>query len=90
MQEWLKELDLAPKAKGHRHNLMRVLWNCAMRWELVEISENLIKLVRVRGTSKRRREPIVLGVAQFRLLLDELQEPFHTMVVLDARNGSPL
>ena len=29
---WLKELDLAPRTKGHLHNLMGVLFNCAMRW----------------------------------------------------------
>jgi integrase len=35
-----------------------------------------MKLVRVRGTSKRRCEPIVLDIAQFRLLLKELDGPF--------------
>jgi len=66
---------------------MRVLWNCAMRWELTEIGENPMKLVRVRGTSKRQREPMVLGVAQIRLLLGELDEPFRTMVILDLATG---
>lgn len=87
VEQWLKELDLAPRTKGHLHNLMRVLWNSAMRWELIDIGENPMKLVRVRGASKRCREPIVLGVGQFRALLDELQEPFRTMVVLDLATG---
>ena len=87
MEEWLKDLDLASRTKGHLHNLMRVLWNCAMRWELIEIGENPMKLVRVRGTSKRRREPVVLDVSQFRLLLEELDDPFHTMVILDLATG---
>jgi integrase len=87
VEQWLKDLDLAPRTKGHLHNLMRVLWNCAMRWELTEISENPMKLVRVRGTSKRRREPVVLGVAQFPLLLKELDDPFRTMVILDLATG---
>jgi integrase len=87
VEQWLKELDLAPRTKGHLHNLMRVLWNSAMRWELIDIAENPMKLVRVRGTSKRCHEPIVLGIGQFRLLLDELQEPFRTMVVLDLATG---
>jgi len=34
-----------------------------MRWELTEIGENPMKLVQVRGTSKREREPKVLDVA---------------------------
>src|SRR6266567_4687863 len=60
---------------------------CAMRWELTEIGENPMKLVRVRGTSKRQREPKVLSVTQFRLLLGELDEPFRTMVILDLATG---
>jgi len=87
VEQWLKGLDLAPRTKGHLHNLMRVLLNCAMRWELTEIGENPMKLVRVRGTSKRQREPLVLSVAQFHLLLEELDEPFRTMVILDLATG---
>ena len=87
VEQWLKELDLASRTKGHLHNLMRLLWNCAMRWELTEIGANPMKLVRVRGTSKRRREPVVLDVSQFRLLLEELDDPFHTMVILDLATG---
>jgi integrase len=87
VEQWLKGLDLAPRTRGHLHNLMRVLWNCAMRWELTEIGENPMKLVRVRGTSKREREPMVLGVAQFHRLLEELDEPFRTMVILDLATG---
>ena len=83
----LKGLDLAPRTRWHLHNLMRALWNCAMRWELTEIGENPMRLVRVRGTSKRQREPMVLSVAQFHLLLGELDEPFRTMVILDLATG---
>jgi integrase len=87
VEQWLKGLDLAPRTKGHLHNLMRVLFNSAMRWELTEFGENPMKLVRVRGTSKRRREPLVLSVAQFHLLLEELDEPFRTMVIVDLATG---
>ena len=87
VEQWLKGLDLAPRTRGHLHNLMRVLLNCAMRWELTEIGENPMKLVRVRGTSKRRREPLVLDVNQFRLLIAGLDEPFRTMVILDLATG---
>jgi len=87
VEQWLKGLDLASRTRGHLHNLMRVLWNCAMRWELTEIGENPMKLVRVRGTSKRQREPVVLSVAQFRRLLKELDEPFRTMVILALATG---
>ena len=58
-----------------------------MRWELTDIGENPTKFVRVRDVSKRRREPVVLGVAQFHLLLKELDDPFRTMVILDLARG---
>jgi integrase len=87
VEQWLKELDLAPKTKGHLHNLMRVLFNCAMRWELIHIGENPMKLVRVRGTSKREQEPTVITVIQFHRLLKELDEPFRTMAILDLATG---
>jgi len=87
VEEWLKRLELAPKTKGHIHNLMRVLFNCAMRWELIDIGENPMKLVRVRGVSKRAEEPLVLTIEQFHCLLKELEEPFRTMAILDLATG---
>jgi len=84
---WLKQLALAPKTKGHLQNLLRVLFNCAMRWELVDIRENPMKLVRVRGGSKRTKEPKVLTIAQFRQLVQELNDPYRTMVILDLATG---
>jgi integrase len=46
-----------------------------------------MKLVRVRGTSNRQREPTVLGIAQFHLLLEELDKPFRKMAILDLATG---
>jgi len=84
---WLKQLALAPKTKGHLQNLLRVLFNCAMRWELVEIRENPMKLVRVRGGSKRTKEPKVLTIAQFQQLVQQLNDPYRTMVIVDLATG---
>src|SRR5882724_4441324 len=84
---WLKQLALAPKTKGHLQNLLRVLFNCAMRWELVDIRENPMKLVRVRGGSKRTKEPKVLTIPQFQQLVQELNDPYRTMVILDLATG---
>ena len=77
VEQWLKSLDLAPKTRGHIHNLMRVLINSAMRWELIELGENPMKLVRVRGISKRQHEPRVLSLDECHQLLVQLEEePF--------------
>ena len=61
-------LDLAPKSKGHVRSIMHILFNWAMKWEFIDIDRmNPMSLVRVEGSSKRLKE--------FRVLLDELQEP---------------
>jgi integrase len=65
VEDWLKKLSLAPKSKSHLKNLMRVLFNAAMRWELIPYVLNPMSLVRVKDGSKRKREPIILSVDEF-------------------------
>lgn len=88
VEQWLKSLDLAPKTRGHIHNIMRVMFNSAMRWELIELGENPMKLVRVRGISKRQHEPRVLTLDECHRLLAQIdEEPYRTMVILDMATG---
>jgi integrase len=82
VEEWLKKLDLAPKSKSHLKNLMRVLFNAAMRWELISYQLNPMSLVRVKDSSKRQREPKALSVDEFRKLLEYIPEPFRTMCIV--------
>jgi len=88
VREWLKRLSLAPKSKVHIRNLMRILFNAAMLWELLEIQDNPMKLVRVADATKRCEEPKVLTVEEFQRLLNFLaEEPFRTMVLTAASLG---
>jgi integrase len=82
VEEWLKKLDLAPKSKSHLKNLMRVLFNAAMRWELIPYQLNPMSLVRVKDSSKRQREPKALSVDEFRIVLEYIPEPFRTMCIV--------
>src|SRR5712692_2020301 len=82
VEQWLNKLDLAPKSKAHIRSLMRVIFNCAMRWGLVELQQNPMSLVRVKGCTKRRRQPVVLTPEQCGLILDRIAEPFKTMVLV--------
>jgi integrase len=82
VEQWLKGLDLAPKSKGHLKNQMRIVFNCAMRWELLPYASNPMGLVRVKDVSKRVRQPAVLTVEQFRQVLDHIPEPYRTMCVV--------
>ena len=83
VETWLRPLALAPKSKTHIRNLMHVLYQTARRWELVD--RNPIELVR--QSSRRLRIPRVLTAEEIRLLLAELSEPYHTMVLVAACLG---
>jgi integrase len=87
VEEWLKELPLAPKTRGHVRSLLHLLFNWAMRWELFPLEKNPISLVRVKGCSKRIREPRVLTAEEFRAVLFRLQEPVRTMACVAACLG---
>jgi integrase len=80
VEDWLKGLDLAPKTKSHVRSLMHTIFECAERWELT--SKNPIKLVRVKGGTKRLKTPRVLTPEEFELLLPLIREPFRTMVLV--------
>jgi integrase len=82
VEDWLKKLDLAPKSKSHLKNLMRVLFNAAMRWELIPYQHNPTSLVRVKDSSKRQRQPKAVSVEEFRKLLEHILEPFRTMCIV--------
>jgi integrase len=80
VEDWLRCLDLAPKTKSHVRSLMHTIFQCAERWELIE--KNPIKLVRVKGGTKRLKTPWVLTPEQFKSLLPLIREPFRTMVLV--------
>lgn len=88
VEEWLISLELAPKSKGHLRSIMHILFNWAMKWELIELDRmNPISLVRVEGSSKRLKRPKVLTPDEFRLLLNHLEEPIGTMCIVAACLG---
>ena len=76
-RKWLKRLSLAPKSNSHLKNLMRVLFNAAMRRELIPYQLNPMSLVRVRDGSKRKRQPRALSAEEFRQMLDHTPSRFE-------------
>jgi integrase len=79
VEQWLRGLSLAPKTKVHLRNLLHMLYECAIRWEL--IGHNPISRVRQGGT--RRAEPEVMSIPEFHALLSELKQgPYRVMVIL--------
>lgn len=83
VEHWLKSLPLAAKTRANLRNLMHVLFECARRWELVNV--NPIELVRQSG--RRQRVPRRLTIEELRRLLTQLEQPYNTMVILAACLG---
>ena len=82
VEQWLKQLKLAPKSKAHIRSLMRILFSSAMRYGFIPMTQNPISLVRVPGCTKREEEPRVLTADECRTLLGYLDEPWRTMVLV--------
>lgn len=85
VEKWLESLPLAPKSRRHIKGIMRVVFQCAVRWEL--INRNPMDLVRVKGGTKRMRIPRVLAPGQIPRLVENLEQPYRTMVLIAAGLG---
>jgi len=82
MEQWLRELSLAPKSKAHVRGIMHLVFKCAERWGIIEIGKNPVSLVRMKNTNKRLKRPRVLDVDEFFELLKHLNKPYRTMVLI--------
>lgn len=87
VQEWLRNLEAAPKTKGHIKAVIHRLYEKAMLWEMVEWQRNPMELVEIKGISKRRKRPVILTVEQFFLILPLIPQPYRTMVLLAQCSG---
>jgi integrase len=78
VEAWLASIPRSPQTRGHIRNMLHVLFQCAMRWELSD--RNPISLVR--QSTARKGIPRVLTPKEFKALLKELTEPYKTMVLV--------
>jgi integrase len=79
---WLASLSLAPKSKAHIRGVLSALWDYAMWRGDVATQRNPMELVRVKGATKRARQPRSLSVEEFRSFAAKLDEPFRTIALL--------
>jgi integrase len=84
---WLQSLALAPKSKTHIRGLIRALWDFAMWRGDVPTQRNPMELVRIKGATKRVKNPRSLTVEEFRKLIEHLEEPFRTIAIVCACFG---
>ena len=60
MEQWLRDLPLAPKSKTHVRGIMHPVFKCAERWGIVELGKNPVSLVRVREWKQAAQAATVL------------------------------
>jgi integrase len=83
VEQWMRALNLAPKTKRNLKSVLMVMFNCAMRWELLDPSgQNPMRLVRVPGGTKRKTKPRVLAATEFQRLLAEVRGVLYRTVVM--------
>lgn len=87
VEAWIKDLPLASSTKGLVKSIMHALFNRAMFWDLMPIERNPIDLVKVKGSSVRKKKKVILTVEQFQQLRNILPEPYKTMVTLAICTG---
>jgi integrase len=80
VEDWLNGLEKAPKTKAHIRGIMHVIFNCAVRWELIE--RNPIDGVRLKGGAARLGRSRILEVAEFNRLVASAKEPFRSMFLI--------
>lgn len=76
---WLTRIPLSAKSRSHIRNMMRTLIDFAMWSGALEVTRNPIDLVRVKGATKRIRQPRCLKPEEFQKLEQVLHEPFRIM-----------
>jgi len=95
VRDWLKAIldkknkrPLANKTRGHIKGIMHRIFDCAMLWEYLPPDRNPMSLVRIEGSSKRRKKPRVLTPEEFSVLVARVnREPCRTMVILALCTG---
>ena len=75
VRDWLRVITdkkgqrpLASKTRGHIKGLMHRIFDCAMLWEYLPTDRNPMSLVRIEGSTKRRKKPRILTPQEFSLL----------------------
>ena len=83
VEQWLRSLGLAPKTKLNLRTIFHVIYTYALRWNFTD--RNPVALVRQSGG--RRGIPRILTVEEIRRLLEQLDPPYRTMVLMAASLG---
>ncbi len=78
---------LAAASKGRARRLMKQNIDRAMFWRLLPMRENPMKLIRVKGVTKREKPIVLVTISQVNKLVAALPQPYSLMVLVAASLG---
>lgn len=85
---WFQSLKLHPVSKGHVRSLMRRLFELATLWEYLSIERrNPVDVIKIKGVTKRAKEPVVISHEQFRAIVPKLPAHVNMVAVISACLG---
>ena len=82
VEMWMRTLNLAPKSLLHIRGVLHQLWEFSMWKGFAPSQENPMKLVQVKGATKRQKKPRSLTIAEFHRFVARLEEPFKTLALV--------
>jgi integrase len=85
---WLDTLtSLSPRSRGAIRALIGAIWNYAMWTQAIPTQRNPMELVTIKGSSKRTTKPRSLPVEEFQRFVDNLENPFRLMALVNVCFG---
>lgn len=86
VQEWLKKMPCSSLTKAHIKAVLFRLFEKAMLWEMIPVQRNPMELVEIKG-ARRAKRPKVLTPEQCLQVLNTVQQPYRTMVLVAVCTG---
>jgi integrase len=82
VQHWLNSLPFGAASKARARNMISRLLDLAMLWGYLAVDRNPMQLIKIKGSTKRRKELVIITPSQFRALVSALPEPYSLMVLV--------
>ena len=87
VKQWMEKLPFGAASKVRARNMVSKLLDLAMLWEYIPVNRNPMELIRVKGSTKRKKQITIITPAQFKALVDSLPEPYNIMVLVSGCLG---
>jgi integrase len=87
VEGWLETKAFGAASKNRAKNLIGTLLTLAMKWKMMPLSVNPMKLVSINNATKRQKRIFVLTHQQFKELVQSLPEPYNLMVLVSGCLG---